>query len=188
MASLVVMYWRDIPAQVIVEKGRGRRREAAKVELSKRFIAAIDAAAMKGGAEAADDYLEDWRRFDPVEVADDGMEDTAAAKAAKDADVVLLFLGMNSNGNNGTGPLYGGQGSSESEPRTATTLSCAACSGSSSARATASAGAPGVCGTGSDQTARRRASATGISSMLARPSGSSSTRRSSNSRTPWPAL
>lgn len=83
MASLVVMYWRDIPAQVIVEKGRGRRREAAKVELSKRFIAAIDAAAMKGGAEAADDYLEDWRRFDPVEVADDGMEDTAAAKAAE---------------------------------------------------------------------------------------------------------
>ena len=83
MAHLVVVFWRDIPAQVIVEQGRGRRRASAKVELPKRFIAAIDAAAMKGGAESADDYLEEWRRSDPVDVPDDGMEETAAAKAAE---------------------------------------------------------------------------------------------------------
>ncbi|NQW09132.1 MAG: virulence factor [Alphaproteobacteria bacterium] len=83
MANLVVIYWRDIPAQVIVEKGRGRGRESAKVELPKRFIAAIDAAAMKSGAEEADDYLEEWRRSDPIEVADGGMESTAAAKASE---------------------------------------------------------------------------------------------------------
>lgn len=83
MASLIVTYWRDIPAQVVVEKGRGRRRESAKVELPKRFSAAIDAAAMRGGAEQADAYLEEWRRSDPVEVPDDGMEATAAAKAAE---------------------------------------------------------------------------------------------------------
>lgn len=83
MASLVVVYWRDIPAQVIVEKGRGRRRDSAKIELPKRFIASIDSAAMKGGAEAADDYLEQWRRSDPIEVADDDMEEVAASKASE---------------------------------------------------------------------------------------------------------
>lgn len=83
MASLIVTYWRDIPAQVAVEKGRGRRRDSAKVELPNRFIAAIDAAAMRGGAEQSDDYLEEWRRSDPVEVPDDAMEQAAAAKAAE---------------------------------------------------------------------------------------------------------
>ncbi len=83
MASLVVTFWRDIPAQVVVEKGRGRRRESAKVELSPRFAAAIDAAAMKGDAAGADAYLDDWRRSEPVEVPDDGMEATAAAEAAR---------------------------------------------------------------------------------------------------------
>lgn len=83
MASLVVTYWRDIPAQVVVEKGRGRRREGAKVELAPRFAAAIDAAAMRGDAAGADAYLDDWRRSDPVEVPDEGMEATAAAEAAR---------------------------------------------------------------------------------------------------------
>jgi len=86
MASLVVVYWRDIPAQVIVEQGRGRRRTSAKVELPKRFIATIDSAAMKGGAEGADDYLEEWRRADPVEVeaADEAeMQAIAETKAAE---------------------------------------------------------------------------------------------------------
>jgi hypothetical protein len=83
MAHLIVVCWRDIPAQVIVEKGRGRRRESAKVELPKRFIAAIDSAAMRDGAEGADDYLEEWRRSDPVDVPDDDMEATARARAAE---------------------------------------------------------------------------------------------------------
>lgn len=86
MASLIIMYWRDIPAQVIVEQGRGRRRTSAKVELPKRFIAAIDSAAMRGGAEEADDYLEEWRRADPVEVeaADEAaMQTLAEQKAAE---------------------------------------------------------------------------------------------------------
>ena len=33
MAQLTVVYWRDIPAQVIVKKGR----ESAKVQLTERF-------------------------------------------------------------------------------------------------------------------------------------------------------
>lgn len=83
MAHLVIVSWRDIPAQVIVEKGRGRRRESAKVELPQRFADAIDAAAMRGGAGDVDAYLEEWVRSEPVEVSDDDMSATATAKASE---------------------------------------------------------------------------------------------------------
>lgn len=82
MASLIVTFWRDIPAQVVVEKGRGRGRETAKIELPPRFAAAIDAAAMKGGAAETDAYLAEWRRSEPEAVPDDDMKATAAARAA----------------------------------------------------------------------------------------------------------
>ena len=42
MASLTILYWRDIPSQVIAKAGRS----SAKRQLSERFIRAIDAAAM----------------------------------------------------------------------------------------------------------------------------------------------
>ena len=61
MASLITVYWRDIPAQVIAERGRGAS-EQAKVELSRRFAIAIDEAAMRDGADGTDDYLSAWRR------------------------------------------------------------------------------------------------------------------------------
>jgi hypothetical protein len=53
MADRIVVYWRDIPAQVIVKKGRA----AAKRELSLRFTEAIDMCAMRSGASDTDDYL-----------------------------------------------------------------------------------------------------------------------------------
>ena len=65
MASLTVLYWRDIPSQVIVKAGR----KSAKRELSERFVRAIDAAAMHAGAASADAYLEDWRRSAPSPAA-----------------------------------------------------------------------------------------------------------------------
>ena len=82
MAQLITIYWRDIPAQVIAERGRGRKREQAKIELSRRFAIAIDAAAMRDGADSTDDYLAEWRRGDPVECGED-LEAEAAAKAAE---------------------------------------------------------------------------------------------------------
>ena len=82
MAQLITLYWRDIPAQVIAERGRGRKREQAKIELSRRFAIAIDAAAMRDGADSTDDYLAEWRRGDPVECGED-LEAEAAAKAAE---------------------------------------------------------------------------------------------------------
>ena len=82
MANLIILYWRDIPAQVIAEKGRGRNRNQAKLELSRRFSIAIDEAAMRDGAASTDDYLAEWRRSDPVPCGDD-LAAEAAASAAK---------------------------------------------------------------------------------------------------------
>jgi hypothetical protein len=61
MATVTIVYWRDIPAQVIVRQGR----RTAKVQLSERFEKAIDRAAMRGGARDTDAYLAEWRRGDP---------------------------------------------------------------------------------------------------------------------------
>ncbi|MBH67045.1 MAG: hypothetical protein CMM58_01710 [Rhodospirillaceae bacterium] len=71
MATLTVVYWRDIPAQVIARKGRGRRRESVKLELDKRFSQAIDAAAMKQSLTSDDDYLALWRRAQPMSCGED---------------------------------------------------------------------------------------------------------------------
>ncbi|NUH64288.1 virulence factor [Sulfitobacter sp. S0837] len=64
MPAVTIVYWRDIPAQVIVGKGR----RGTKRPLPERFEQAIDRAAMKTGAAGTDDYLAEWRKADPVEV------------------------------------------------------------------------------------------------------------------------
>ena len=66
MPGLTIVYWRDIPAQVMVGKGR----TATRAELPPRFAEAIDRAAMKAGAAGTDAYLADWRRDGPVETAE----------------------------------------------------------------------------------------------------------------------
>jgi hypothetical protein len=67
MASLIVLYWRDIPSQVIVKSGR----TSAKRELSERFVRAIDAAAVHAKTISDDAYLAEWRRSEPVPCGDD---------------------------------------------------------------------------------------------------------------------
>lgn len=79
MAQVVTVYWRDIPAQVIVGKGR----RAAKVQLPERFEQAIDRCAMKVGAKDDDAYLGEWRKAAPVEVAGDDDRAVAEAEAAR---------------------------------------------------------------------------------------------------------
>jgi hypothetical protein len=83
MAQLIVVYWRDIPAQVIVKKGR---RDQVKIQLNERFEKAIDRAAMRGGARSTDDYLAEWRKADPVEVSDDLQAEADKAAAALEAE------------------------------------------------------------------------------------------------------
>ncbi|HLZ97078.1 MAG TPA: virulence factor [Steroidobacteraceae bacterium] len=78
MASLIVISWRDIPAQVIVKRGR----EAAKVQLSHRFQEAVDRAAMRAGKGSSDAYLADWQRSAPRPCGED-LKAEAAAEAAR---------------------------------------------------------------------------------------------------------
>ena len=61
MATLRITYWRDIPAQVIVGKGR----RGAKKQLPERFEQAIDRCAMKVGAKDDDAYMAGFRKIDP---------------------------------------------------------------------------------------------------------------------------
>lgn len=72
MPDVTIVYWRDIPAQVIVGKGR----RGAKAILPERFEQAIDRAAMKVGAAETDAYLAEWRKVasgahdgDPQDIA-----------------------------------------------------------------------------------------------------------------------
>jgi len=82
MANLTILYWRDIPGQVVVKAGRA----SAKRELPERFIRAIDAAAMRAGAAATDDYLADWRRGAPNPCGDDLEAEASAAAARLEAE------------------------------------------------------------------------------------------------------
>jgi hypothetical protein len=78
MPLLSIVYWRDIPAQVIVREGR----KAAKRQLAERFEQAIDRCAMAVGAKDSDAYLAEWRKSAPVEVVGEA-EAVAGAEAAR---------------------------------------------------------------------------------------------------------
>jgi hypothetical protein len=78
MPDVTIVYWRDIPAQVIVGKGR----RGSKRPLPERFEQAIDRAAMKIGARDSDAYLAEWRKAAPYAVEGDP-EEVATAEAAR---------------------------------------------------------------------------------------------------------
>ena len=78
MPDVTIVYWRDIPAQVIV----GRGRTGAKAPLPERFEQAIDRAAMKVGARDTDAYLAEWRKGEPFAVEGEPAE-IAASQAAR---------------------------------------------------------------------------------------------------------
>jgi hypothetical protein len=66
MAEVTVVYWRDIPAQVIVGKGR----RGAKAPLPERD---------------SDAYLAEWRKASPYEVAGEDAEVAQSEAARLDA-------------------------------------------------------------------------------------------------------
>lgn len=76
MPEVTIVYWRDIPAQVIVGKGR----RGSKVQLPERFEQAIDRCAMKAGAKDTDAYLAEWRKAPAYE-----MEGEPGAVAEREA-------------------------------------------------------------------------------------------------------
>lgn len=82
MPDVTIVYWRDIPAQVIVGKGRS----GSKVQLPERFEQAIDRCAMKIGAKDADAYLAEWRKAAPYPMEGEPAEIAAAEAARLDAE------------------------------------------------------------------------------------------------------
>lgn len=78
MAKLIIVSWRDIPAQVIVKRGR----DSARVQLSQRFQEAIDRAAMRAGKGGSAAYLADWKRSEPIACCDD-LQAEAETEAAR---------------------------------------------------------------------------------------------------------
>ena len=56
--TLAVIYWRDIPSQVIFARGRDRK----SVVLPSRFQLAIDQAAMSAGSTDSGEYLDGRRK------------------------------------------------------------------------------------------------------------------------------
>jgi len=88
MPEVTIVYWRDIPAQVIVGKGR----RGTKVQLSERFEQAIDRAAMKSNAAGTDAYLAEWRKAPPVQVEGEDAAVAAATAARLETDYDAAHL------------------------------------------------------------------------------------------------
>ena len=92
MAKLIVISWRDVPAQVLVKAGR----ETAKVQLSHRFQEAVDRAAMRAGKSGSDAYLADWKRSEPRRCGDNlqveaQMEADRIEARYSDADLLRII-------------------------------------------------------------------------------------------------
>lgn len=88
MATLIIISWRDIPAQVVGRKGR----ETAKVQLTPRFQEAVDRAAMRAGRGTSNAYLEDWKRSAPRPCGDDIAAEVAAEAARIEARYTDEYL------------------------------------------------------------------------------------------------
>ncbi|MCI4665798.1 MAG: virulence factor [Neomegalonema sp.] len=99
MPRISVKLWRDIPAMVMV----GRGRTAGKAPLPERFEQAIDRCAMKVGAKDDDAYLNDWRSEDRGEATlNDGVDAQSVAErisaeleAAYDQDKIKQLIANN---------------------------------------------------------------------------------------------
>ena len=77
MATLTVIWWRDIPAQVIARDGR----RSSKTVLHPRFQVAIDKAASRAGKRAYSDYIEEWRKV--ARACSDDVESEVASEVQK---------------------------------------------------------------------------------------------------------
>ena len=78
-SEVVVIMWRDIPAQVNGQDGRERHQ----VLLSEKFQRAIDRAKRKARIVTAQDDVAQWRRVSHPLASGDGQPDAAAAAEAE---------------------------------------------------------------------------------------------------------
>lgn len=92
MVKKVLISWRDIPSQVLLQRGRIRE----KVMLSPRFQEAIDRAAMRAGKGGSEAYIEEWNREKTMLESKEDLKVLARAIAddieAQYSDDLLLTL------------------------------------------------------------------------------------------------
>jgi Virulence factor len=74
---LTVIWWRDVPAQVIARQGR----RAHKIALHPRFQTAIDRAAERAGKKSMNEYIDQWHKENRP--CSDDLEAEAQAEAAR---------------------------------------------------------------------------------------------------------
>ncbi|HEX9043962.1 MAG TPA: virulence factor [Candidatus Limnocylindrales bacterium] len=91
---LTVIYWRDIPAQVVAKDGR----RSSKIVLHPRFQVAIDRAAVKAGRREMDAYIAEWRKEqrpcdDDLETVAHGEADRLEAQYTRDVLARLVESG-----------------------------------------------------------------------------------------------
>ena len=79
MVKKILIYWRDIPSQIIVQRGRKREKAA----LSHRFQEAIDRAAMRAGKGGSDAYMSEWRRESSSMQSDADLRDIVEQEASR---------------------------------------------------------------------------------------------------------
>ncbi len=108
--QVVVIWWRDIPAQVNAQAGRAKHQ----VLLHRRFQGSIDHAAMVAGLTTATEYVQQWRREARPCGPDLEAEATAEAariEAAYDRDRLrsLAAVGGYEPGDGRTGGPRGGR-------------------------------------------------------------------------------
>ena len=75
----IIVYWRDIPSQVIVKQGRKK----GKVLLNPRFQNAIDRAAMRARKQDSDAYMKEWKRIKSVMANEPDPQQTALLEAQR---------------------------------------------------------------------------------------------------------
>jgi len=78
MTDAIVIYWREIPTQIVIGSGR----KAVKRPLADRFLVAVDRAAMVEGLTGTDDYLDEWKKM-PTQAPDLPPEEAAEALATE---------------------------------------------------------------------------------------------------------
>ena len=88
MASYRIIAWKDIPASVEAQDGA----DHVSLQLSERFQALIDSAAMQLGLSDSDAYIELWTREAPQERAG-GARAVAEAVAAELEDTFQTYIG-----------------------------------------------------------------------------------------------
>src|SRR5258708_33655164 len=77
MATMTIIWWRDIPAQVVARDGR----RSSKTVLHPRFQVAIDKAASRAGKRSYSDYIEEWRKV--AKACGDDIEAEGTAEVAR---------------------------------------------------------------------------------------------------------